>query len=84
MSGAANEPAFLGAVAGATPNTLSGPVAGNAGIYVFSVVNRETGSFYTDSDAKIRANQIQSYQINSLPSILTEMADIVDNRARFF
>lgn len=84
MSGAANEPAFLGAVAGATPNTLSGPVAGNAGIYVFSVVNRETGSFYTDSDAKIRANQIQSYQINSLPSILSEMANIVDNRARFF
>ena len=84
MSGNSTEPAFIGAVAGAEPGVIAGPVAGNIGVYVLEVSNRETGAFYTEDDAKIKAAQVESYQINSLPSIFTQRAKIVDNRARFF
>ena len=84
MSGNSTEPAFIGAVAGAEPGVIAGPVAGNIGVYVLQVGNRETGSFYTEDDAKIKAAQVESYQINNLPAIFTERAKIVDNRARFF
>lgn len=80
----ANEPAFIGAVAGAELNTVSGPVAGNSGVYVLNVTNRETGAFYTEDDAKIKTKQTQAYLINSLMSIFNERGDIKDNRARFF
>lgn len=78
------EPSFIGAVSGAEPGKVSGPVAGNIGVYVFNVTNRETGAFYTENDAHIRAQQVQSYQINSLTPIFMERGDIKDNRARFF
>ena len=84
MSGNSTEPAFIGAVAGAEPGVIAGPVAGNIGVYVLQVDNRETGAFYTEDDAKIKAAQVESYQINNLPAIFTERAKIVDNRARFF
>ncbi len=84
MTSTATEPAFIGAVAGAEPGVISGPVAGNIGVYVFNVLDRETGAFYTEDDAKIRAAQVEAYQINSLPAIFNERGEIVDNRARFF
>ena len=84
MTSTSTEPAFVGAVAGAEFGVISGPVAGNMGVYVLNVLNRETGSFYTEDDAKLRAAQIEAYQINNLSSIFSKRADIVDNRARFF
>lgn len=84
MTSTSTEPAFIGAVAGAEPGVVSGPVAGNIGVYVFNVLSRETGAFYTEDDAKIRAAQVEAYQINNLASIFNERGGIVDNRARFF
>ena len=84
MTSTSTEPAFVGAVAGAEPGVISGPVAGNIGVYVFNVLNRETGAFYTEDDAKIRAAQVEAYQINNLSSIFNKRGEIVDNRARFF
>ena len=84
MSGNSTEPAFIGAVAGAETGVIAGPVAGNAGVYVFKVNNRETGAFYTEDDAKIKAAQVDTYQINSLSRIFFDRADIKDNRARFY
>lgn len=84
MSGNATEPAFIGAVAGAEQGVIAGPVAGNMGVYVLRVNGRETGAFYTENDAKIKAAQVRNYQINSIPYIFTERAGIEDNRARFF
>ena len=84
MTSTSTEPAFIGAVAGAEPGVISGPVAGNIGVYVFNVLDRETGAFYTEDDAKIRAAQIEAYQVNNLPAIFNERGEIVDNRARFF
>ena len=48
------------------------------------MLDRETGAFYTEDDAKIRAAQIEAYQVNNLPAIFNERGEIVDNRARFF
>lgn len=84
MTSTSTEPAFVGAVAGAEPGVISGPVAGNIGVYVFNVLDRETGAFYTEDDAKIRAAQVEAYQINNLSSIFNKRGNIVDNRARFF
>lgn len=84
MSGNATEPAFIGAVAGAGTDVVAGPVAGNVGVYVFKVTGRETGSFYTEDDARIKQAQVEAYQVNSLPAIFMKRADVKDNRARFY
>lgn len=84
MTSGSTEPAFIGAVAGAQLNTITGPVAGNIGVYVLEVTARETGAFYTEDEAKIRQSQITNYQLNNLSSIFVNQAEVVDNRARFF
>ena len=78
------DPKFIGFVAGATPNTLVGPVAGNIGAYIFTVDSRETGAFFTEDDAKARSNQVFGYQVQMIPTILEKAAKVVDNRAKFF
>lgn len=78
------DPKFVGAVAGAKENTLTGPIGGNVGVYIFSVEARQTGAFYTEDDAKAKINQLFGYQIQLLPSVLEKEAKVKDNRARFF
>lgn len=78
------DPVLVGAIAGAQEGVIVGPVKGNIGVYVLKVNGRETGAFYTEDDAKIRENQVSSYQMNMLPYVFTEMGDVKDNRARFF
>lgn len=78
------DPKFIGFVAGATPNTLVGPVAGNIGAYIFTVDSRETGAFFTEDDAKARTNQVFGYQVQMIPTILEKAAKVVDNRAKYF
>jgi len=78
------DPKFVGAVAGAKENTLTGPIGGNVGVYIFDVEARRTGAFYTEDDAKAKSNQLFGYQIQMLPSVLEKQANVKDNRARFF
>lgn len=78
------EPALVGAVAGLEPGKISAPIAGTVGVYIVKVNNRETGSFFKEEDAVRRDKQLQGYQLNTLQSIFNEMADIKDNRARFY
>lgn len=78
------DPKFVGSVAGAPVNKLVGPVGGNVGVYIFNVDARQTGAFYTEDDAKARANQMFGYQIQMLPSILQKAAGVKDSRAKFF
>ncbi len=78
------DPSLIGYIAGAPEQKIIGPVAGNVGIYVLQVKGRETGSFYTEDDAKMKSAQLQSYQLNSLPSVFSKMADVKDHRTRFF
>lgn len=78
------DPALLGAVSAASEGTLFGPVPGTMGVYVVNVSNRETGSFYTETDARNLAAQKSQYMSQLILSVMSEYDDVVDNRARFF
>ena len=78
------DPKFVGAIAAAEEGKICGPVAGSIGVYVFNVTGRETGSFYTESDARTANAQIMNYDLQLLTSVMMDDADVKDNRARFF
>lgn len=78
------DPALIGAVAGANVGEISGPIAGNIGIYLFNVKEREEGGYYTEEDEKFRKRQITEYQVQQIPYIMQEIAKVKDWRGRFF
>ena len=78
------DPKFIGAIASAQEGVLSGPVVGEIGVYYFTVKGKETGAFYTEDDAKARNQQIFSSVQNVIPTILTEKAEIKDQRYKFY
>ncbi len=78
------DPKFIGAVAGAAENTLVGPVVGEVGVYYFVVKGKETGAFYTEDDAKARNSQLFTTVSRVVPAIMTENAEIKDERYKFF
>ena len=78
------DPKFVGAIAAAPEGQVSGPIAGSYGVYVFKVNGRETGSFYTESDAKNANAQILNYAAQMILPVMMDDADVKDNRARFF
>ena len=84
MSARSLDPKFVGAIAAAPVGQISGPVAGSYGVYVFKVNDRETGAFYTDSDAKNANAQMLSYAAQMIVPVMMQDADVKDNRARFF
>ena len=84
MSARNLDPKFVGAIAAAPEGKVCGPVAGSIGVYVFQVNGRETGAFYTESDAKLAHNQLQNYAAQMIVSAMMEDAGVKDNRARFF
>jgi peptidyl-prolyl cis-trans isomerase D len=84
MSARSLDPKFVGAIASAKEGEISGPVAGTYGVYVFQVTGRETGAFYTESDAKNANAQILSYTAQQVLPVMMQDADVKDNRARFF
>ena len=75
---------FVGALANAQEGKITGPVAGEVGVYVFQVSNRTEGNFYSETDAQTAATQKGGFQAQMLQSVLSEQAKIKDNRARFF
>jgi peptidyl-prolyl cis-trans isomerase D len=78
------DPKFIGAVASAQPGVISGPVAGDIGVYVFQVVDRQTGTFYTEGDVQRALSRKSAYQTQLLQQVMSETVEIKDNRARFF
>lgn len=78
------DPALLGAAAAAEEGKVYGPVAGGMGVYVVSVSNKQTGSFYTEEDAKNLANQKAQYMSQLIIPVMSEYEEVVDNRERFF
>ena len=82
-SAPSTEPAFIGAVASAKEGEICGPVAGIMGTYVFKVNGRETGSFYTEDDAKKAQDMIENYHQQMLLPMMMEKT-VTDNRARFY
>lgn len=78
------DPKFIGALPTAQEGVLSGPVVGEIGVYYFTVKGKETGAFYTEDDAKARNMQIFSSVQNVVPAILTEKAEVKDQRYKFY
>ena len=78
------DPKFIGAAAVAEEGMISGPVAGNIGVYVYKVTGRETGSFFTEDDAKTRDAQMSQYSAQMIVPTMMDDAEVNDNRARFF
>ena len=78
-----NDPAFVGAVATADEGTIQ-TVKGNVGVYVFEVLNRSTGNFFSEADASTQQARKASYHTNMLQDVIANEAEIKDNRARFF
>ena len=84
MSARSLDPKFVGAIAAAPEGKVVGPIAGSIGTYVFKVNGRETGAFYTESDAKNANAQILNYNLQNIVPVMMKDADVKDNRARFF
>ena len=78
------EPALVGAIAAAKEGEVYGPVAGMMGTYVVSVSNKQTGSFYTEADAKNLATQKAQYLSQLILSVMQDYDNVKDNRERFF
>ncbi len=78
------DPKFIGAIAAAKEGEICGPVAGSYGVYVFKVKGRDTGSYYTEDDAKQFRAQMTNYTTQMILPVMMQDADVKDNRARFF
>ncbi len=78
------DPKFIGAVSVAEVGKVSAPIAGSIGVYVFKVTGRDTGSFYTEDDAKARQSQTAMYASQMIIPVMMQDADVKDNRARFY
>lgn len=84
LSSRSVDPAVLGAAAVAKDGAVFGPVSGSMGVYVLSVDNRQTGSFYTEEDAKNLNAQKSQYLSQMIISVMSEYDNVKDNRERFF
>lgn len=78
------DPKFIGAVSVAEVDKICGPLAGNIGVYVYKVTAHDTGSFYTEDDAKTRDSQMSQYSLQMLVPVMMQDADVKDNRVRFY
>ena len=78
------DPKFIGAASASEEGKICGPVQGNIGVYVYKVTGRDTGSFFTEDDAKVRDAQMAQYAAQMLLPVMMDDAQVKDNRARFF
>jgi len=79
-----NEPAILGAVAGAEQGKIAGPVKGSFAVYVVCVKDRATNAFYTEDDAKSLEDRKSRYNAQMIIPAMLESSDSEDNRERFY
>ena len=78
------DPKFIGAVSVAEVDKISGPLAGNIGVYVYKVTGHDTGSFFTEDDAKARDSRMSQYELQMIVPVMMNDVDVKDNRARFY
>jgi len=85
IMGIGMEPKLAGAVNVAPEQTLSGPVKGENGVYVFSIDAREIGAAYTIEDERMRSDRayMQRLFLTFLPT-LEKAAKVEDWRYRYF
>lgn len=76
---------LVGALAVAEEGVVGAPVAGNYGVYVYTVTGRTEAENATLEDEKVRLDSYQLYYINERTNqALTDGVEIVDERVRFF
>ena len=76
---------LVGALAAAEEGVVGAPVAGNYGVYVYTVTGRTEAENVTSEDEKVRLDSYQLYYINERTNqALTDGVDVVDERVRFF
>ena len=79
------EPKLAGAVVGAPENTLTGPVKGINGIYMFAVTARTTEEVYTAEEERSRDKYAAMQQnFGMFYSVIQKSAKVEDHRGRFF
>ena len=78
------DPKFIGAVSVAEPGVINGPLTGSIGVYVYKVIAHDTGSFFTEDDARTRNEQMSQYSTQMLMPVMMKDGDVKDNRARFY
>ena len=78
------DPKFIGAASVAEEGKISAPLAGNIGVYVYTVTGRDAGAFYTEDDAKARDAQMAQYSNQLVVPVMMDDAEVKDNRARFY
>ena len=78
------DPKFIGAVSVAEEGVISGPLAGNIGVYVYKVLSHDTGASFTEDDVRSRDAQMAYYSTQSLIPVMMQEAKVEDNRARFY
>ena len=85
IDGIGRELKLIGAVSAAKPMTLSKPVAGEAGVYLFEVTGREKIDSMTPEKEKetLKANA-QAYLAERINQVLAAETETIDNRAKFF
>ena len=80
------EPRLVGAICnGATPRTLSKPVKGNTGVYLFGVTEAAVTGDATQESERIRLEAMtQSYLNERISQAMTEESKVKDLRVKFF
>lgn len=81
------DPLFVGSIAkaGAEGNrNIVGPVKGSLGVYYFQIKDSKMGAFYTESDAQNKSNNAVYSIINVLPQVMSNDANVVDQRYKFY
>lgn len=84
LAGQGLDPKFIGAASVAPEGKICGPVAGTIGTYIFKVNSRDTGSFYTEDDARNAATQMNNYTTHMILPVMMMESDVRDHRARFY
>jgi len=84
LAGQGLDPKFIGAASVAPEGKICGPVAGTIGTYIFKVNSRDTGSFYTEDDARNAATQKNNYTTQMILPVMMMESDVRDHRARFY
>lgn len=84
LAGQGLDPKFIGAASVAPEGKICGPVAGTIGTYIFKVNSRDTGSFYTEDDARNAATQMNNYTTQMILPVMMIESDVRDHRARFY
>ena len=84
LAGQGLDPKFIGAASVAPEGKICGPVAGTIGTYIFKVNSRDTGSFYTEDDARNAATQMNNYTTQMILPVMMMESDVRDHRAPFY